>query len=350
MPLSRRRLLAGLPCLSLACASEPDHGRGPLRLEPSPLQVRSPAPWKAGLGPLDDCAPELRPAFADAHGFELLPPPARGGWRTVRPEPPQTVLDFIAFGPNARAAPRERIALLPLGEFPLEVVADHKFVAIVRTPELAAVADLLAAFYATPVVTLPARKFPLAHVPSRVVDGHMQYDARALLDLTARLLPADAHGMLSLVNVDLFVFAEQQFAFGWSTLRDRLGVVGFTRLDPSVHGGPAPADPAPTLLRRGLRVAVHEAGHLFGLGHCQAFRCAMNGISDLAELDATPLRLCPLCLRKLHLVTDLDPRARDLALLDVHDRLGLVEESTWLADRARHLWSDTVLAARDRRP
>lgn len=337
---SRRRLVTGLSCIGLGgCASEPDLAGGPLRVDPSPLLVREPAPWKVGLGPLDDVAPELRAAFADAAGFELLPPPGPQSWRTLRPEPPQDVADFIVFGPNQRAAPRTRLAILPLGTFPSEVVVDNVFVAVVRSLEPTALAEVLAAFFATPVDVLPARPFPAASVLARFVGGHVQYDARDLLDRVAGDLPGDAHGMIALVNVDLFVFAEQRFAFGWTTLRDRLGVVGFARTDPSVHGGVAPEPLEAALLRRGLRVAVHEAGHLFGLGHCQAFRCAMNGISDLAELDATPLRLCPLCLRKLHLVTGLDPRARDLELLAVYERLGLVEEAVWLGERARRLWS-----------
>ncbi|HEY0137631.1 MAG TPA: hypothetical protein VGB85_26280, partial [Nannocystis sp.] len=132
--------------------------------------------------------------------------------------------------------------------------------------------------------------------------------------------------------------SDQQYTFGWSTLRDRLGVVGFSRLDPNQYGGGGSVDAPGLLLRRGLRLAIHETAHMFGLGHCQLFRCVMNGISDLAELDATPPRLCPLCLRKLHLVTGLDPRARDAALLRVHEQLGVTEEAQWLAARADHLW------------
>lgn len=343
MPLSRRRLLAGLSCLPLGgCAGEPDHAGAPEHVDPAPLLVRSSVPWTDALGSLADVDPALRPAFADATGFDSLPPPGPHAWRAVRPEPPQTVADFVATRPNVRVAPRDRLALLPLGKFPFEVIDDADFIASVRSPALTDLADVLAAFYATPVDLLPPRPFPAAHLPRRVVRKHAQYDARKILGRTAQHLPADAHGMLTLVNRDLYVSADQKFAFGWTTLQDRLGVVGFARIDPSVHGGAAPDDPPATFLRRGLRIAVHEAGHLFGLGHCQAFRCAMNGIADLVELDATPLRLCPLCLRKLHRVTELDPRARDLALLAAYERLGLAEESTWLADRVRRLWSAPV--------
>ena len=311
-----------------------------------PMVLRSSAPWKHALGPLDDVEPALRGAFTDAQGHLLLPPPGPNGWRRQRPEAPQSVADFRADRPNARVAPRDRLALLPLGRFPLEVVADGQFIGPVRAPELPAIAAVLAAFFATPVDTLPALAFPAAHINRRIRDGRSQYDARDLLDRADRRLPADAHGMLLLVNVDLFVFSDQDYAYGWSTLHNRLAVVGFSRLDPGPHAPFAGDETPEPLLRRGLRLAVHEVGHMFGLGHCQAFRCVMNGISDLEELDATPLRLCPLCLRKLHIVTDLDPRARDVALARVLTDLGLADEARWLDERARRLWRlDPMLAA-----
>lgn len=275
--------------------------------------------------------------FTDPSDFAPMPPRRRGDWRSVRPEPAQSVAEFLDSAPNVREAPRERLVLLPLGRFPFEVIVGTEYVGLVRTPPLADIAAVLAAFFATPTDLLPEAPLPESGLPWREVRGHRQHDARRLLAAVAPRLPPDAYGMLTLVNVDLFVAPEQQYAFGWSTFQERLAVVGFSRFDPSFFGGAAPSDLSGTILRRSLRVAVHEVGHLFGLAHCQAFRCVMNGVADVDELDAIPLRMCPVCLRKLHLVTGLDVRARDAELQRVFDALALPEEAHWLGERARRL-------------
>jgi archaemetzincin len=325
-----------MSCLPLAgCgAAEPIETRRPPSV--APRTERPVEAWRQALGPLDDVEPELRAAFTDPRDFAPMPPRRRGDWRSVRPEPAQSVAEFLASAPNVREAPRERLTLLPLGRFPVDVIVGTEFVGLVRTPMPADIAALLAAFFATPTDLLPAEPLPEG-LPWREVRGHRQHDAHALLGAAAPRLPADAYGMLTLVTVDLFAAPEQQYAFGWSTFHDRLAVIGFARFDPSFFGGPAPADVQGAVLRRSLRVAVHEVGHLFGLAHCQAFRCVMNGVADLDELDSIPLRLCPLCLRKLHLVTGLDVNARDAALLRAFEALGLPEEAHWLAERARRL-------------
>jgi archaemetzincin len=48
------------------------------------------------------------------------------------------------------------------------------------------------------------------------------------------------------------------------------------------------------LIRRACSVAVHEAGHLLGLGHCKE-RCAMRPASSLKDLDERPLKPCKGC-------------------------------------------------------
>jgi len=333
MPLSRRRLLAGLSCVALGgCEAGTVMQTG----SPRPSGPDPAVAWREALGPLDDVAPALHAAFTDARGFAPLPPSRPDGWRVVRPEPPQTVAEFLASGPHRRGAPRDRLGLLPLGHFPVDILFGAEFVGIVRSPPLLDLAAVLAAFFVTPTDILPAEPVPAA-LAGREVQGHRQYDARALLAAIAPRLPAHAHGLLGLTTVDLFVTPDQQYTFGWSTFHERLGVVSFTRFDPSFFGGPAPEDIGAAMLGRSLRVAVHEVGHMFGLGHCQAFCCTMNGVAHLDELDELPLHLCPVCLRKLHLVTGLDPHARDRALLPVFERLGLVEEARWLAGRIQRL-------------
>lgn len=291
----------------------------------------------AALGPLDELGPELRRVFADTRGFVALPPAAPGSWRTIRPEHAQDVETFLASAPNPLSAPREHLVLLPLGNFPFDVIEGAHFVGLVRTPELADLAELVGALFGLPTEVMPAAELPIDDLPVREVASGRQLDVHGVLDHAATSLPAGAYGMLALVNYDLFAWPEQQFAFGYSTHTDRLGVVGFSRFDPSFYGGPRPDDLAATVLRRSARVLLHEAAHLFGMRHCQYFRCLLNGIADLDELDAVPLHMCPVCLRKLQLVTGIDPRDRYHALVPVLDRLGLAEESAWTRMRLRYV-------------
>jgi len=305
---------------------------------PEPTTSSTPPAWHAALGSLDDLAPDLRLAFTDARGFVPLPPPQPGDWRSIRPEPPQTVADFLAGDPIPRAAERDRLVLCPLGTFPFDVLEGPELVGIVRSPPLSDLAALVTTVFATPTDVHPSEPLP-ADLPFREVRGHHQFAARAILGHAAAAVGPDTYGLVALVNVDLYAWTEQQYAFGYA--EDRLAVVGFSRFDPSFFGGPLPDDLAGAILRRAARVLLHEVGHLFGLAHCEWFRCTMNGVADLDELDRTPLHLCPVCQRKLHLVADIDPLAQHRALLPVLVRLGLDEEVRWLRRRIRVLGSST---------
>jgi archaemetzincin len=49
---------------------------------------------------------------------------------------------------------------------------------------------------------------------------------------------------------------------------------------------------------------------MFGLQHCTAYACCMNGYNSLVESDAAPLAFCPECDAKVWWRFHLDPVKR----------------------------------------
>jgi hypothetical protein len=82
-----------------------------------------------------------------------------------------------------------------------------------------------------------------------------------------------------------------------------------------------------------LKVLVHESGHMFGIRHCIHYECLMNGSNHLGETDASPVHLCPVCLRKLHHALKFDPVVRYRKLRDFYRAKGLKEEAEWVKGR-----------------
>jgi hypothetical protein len=65
---------------------------------------------------------------------------------------------------------------------------------------------------------------------------------------------------------------------------------------------------------------------LCALAHCIYFKCVMNGSNHLAESDARPLSLCPVCLRKLQHTIGFDVLARYGRLLQFYRKAALKGE------------------------
>jgi archaemetzincin len=59
----------------------------------------------------------------------------------------------------------------------------------------------------------------------------------------------------------------------------------------------------------------------------------MNGSNHLAESDARPLHLCPVCLRKLQHSVGFDVVKRYQALQRFYRRVGFSDEATWTFNR-----------------
>ena len=74
----------------------------------------------------------------------------------------------------------------------------------------------------------------------------------------------------------------------------RDGVAGSGSMDPEQQKW--------LLLSRANKTAVHELGHMFGIGHCVHRQCCMNGSGHLREDFAIPEFLCPVDLAKFRAV------------------------------------------------
>jgi archaemetzincin len=94
------------------------------------------------------------------------------------------------------------------------------------------------------------------------------------------------------------------------------------------------------LVNRACKTAVHELGHMIGIGHCVHAFCCMNGSGHLREDFRIPHHLCPVCVAKVKHVfgddMDLARRAQKM-LAFFNGNAGFESEAGWL-QRAVAAW------------
>lgn len=121
-----------------------------------------------------------------------------------------------------------------------------------------------------------------------------QYLAEAFLPLL-RGLQENRDLVLAVTDVDLYT-PGLNFVFGLADPRSQSAVISLTRLRPEFYGQP----PDPQLFHlRVLKEAVHELGHLLGLGHCGRPACIMFFSNQLADTDRKGPGFCSECQDKL---------------------------------------------------
>lgn len=259
--------------------------------------------------------------------FEPMPKPAPGDWLAGpgKDEPEATFEAYVQAGPPRRTAERRVIVLQPLGAFSPAARA-----------MLERVRQYCALYFDTPARIEPPRALPTRGLRTRYADGPRgdQYLAPAILgDVLLPNLPADAVCCLGVTMEDLYPEAGWNFVFGQASLRDRVGVYSFARYRPEFHGETPGPEAERLLLKRSIKVMVHETGHMFGLGHCRTYRCVENGSNHLAESDARPVFLCPNCLRKLRWNLGFDVATRYEKMRAFWEENGFPDEAAWLRRR-----------------
>jgi archaemetzincin len=99
--------------------------------------------------------------------------------------------------------------------------------------------------------------------------------------------------VLGVTSVDLFA-PGLNFVFGEAQPAERKCVISVARLGLTPGGKPA----APGLLKeRALKEAVHEIGHVLGLGHCGRRTCVMFFSNSILDTDRKGRGFCPACRR-----------------------------------------------------
>ena len=289
------------------------------------FMVPGKAEREQAVGSLSGLTTEMKRAYTDRGEFAALPNPGPGDWLSQHQENGQTFGQYVRSRPNIPAFEKRILYIQPIGQF------DAK-----TAPRIDVLKEYTEAYYYPMTVSvLPTMRDD--GIRSRKNGGRKQLLTTDILNLLQRRLPGSAYSVLGLTMTDLYAGENWNFVFGQARIKGRVGVFSFARYHPSWHGehDSDAKEVAKLVLRRAAKVLTHETGHMFGIRHCVHYHCNMNGANHLAEADASPMHLCPVCLRKMQHAVKFSPVARYKKLLAFYQKYGLEKEADWVTKRIK---------------
>jgi archaemetzincin len=261
----------------------------------------------ADISAYQNAAEKIRPLFSKKK------PPGPSDWLATQTEFGQTFAQYLKSDPNRRTAERTKLYLQPIGDFTVEESA------VLKT-----LREFMSLYFGLEVVAL--EKIPVDKIPpdarrTSPLTDETQFLSTHILDkILLPKRPKDAVAVLAITATDLWPGENWNFVFGQASLDDRVGVWSTRRFGDPVK--------EPTkYLRRVLQVAVHETGHMFGIEHCIAYECCMNGSNSLAESDRASMVYCCECDPKLWWACKLEPATRAKALAEFSNKHSLQREA-----------------------
>lgn len=244
--------------------------------------------------------------------------PAPGDWLAAHREKGQTFDEYRKSKPMRPNAVRTTVYIQPIGDF-----SETQKNLVRETVEL------MSRFYGLPTKKLDSLSLDIIPQDARRVHpvwGDKQIlTTYVLQDVLKPRRPKDAAATLALTTSDLWPGEGWNFVFGQASLQDRIGVWSLYRYG-TTEGGEEEIN---KFRRRMYKVALHETGHMFGIRHCIAYECAMNGSNHRAEMDGRPMWFCPECVQKVWWGCDVEPVDRYRALAEFADAYDLEPERVY---------------------
>ena len=266
--------------------------------------------------------------------FKVMGRPANSDWLASHNEPGQTFEEYLDADPTKPTKERQKIYVLPLGTFNAK---QQKIIEIT--------AGYLEVFYDLPVEQMPPRSLQKPareqgrntqrsnHAPANTrasapsnntrrsrLTGQTQIRTGYIIDdILTPMLPKDAAALIAFTTDDLYPDETMNYVFGQASLENRVGVWSLSRLDDNTD--------ELGFLRRTLKIAAHETGHMFSMRHCTKFECLMSGTNNLSETDRRPIDACPECTAKICWLSDADQSPRYTRLSAFCRKNGLNKEA-----------------------
>jgi len=117
-------------------------------------------------------------------------------------------------------------------------------------------------------------------------------------DLVLQFLEKHFKGrILGITKEDMYTEG-LNFVFGQAKLKGRVAVVSIARLNPTFFHQPENEE---LFERRSVKEAIHEVGHMLGLGHCNKRGCVMTFSNTIGDVDKKTKYLCEMCKLQLGL-------------------------------------------------
>jgi archaemetzincin len=122
-----------------------------------------------------------------------------------------------------------------------------------------------------------------------------QYLSAPILIRLAETSRPEVRKILGVMDEDMYT-PGLNFIFGQADTAAGVALISLKRLRQDYYGLP-PNDKL--FLKRALKEAVHEVGHLFGLGHCTDPGCVMHFSNGLTDTDRKNFSFCQDCRKRL---------------------------------------------------